>query len=298
MSAGERIAAHEAVVGEGMRIKRALPTVARRLVGPWCFLDHFGPVDVSTSRGMRVGPHPHTGLQTVTWLLEGEVLHRDSLGSEQLIRPGQLNLMTAGQGISHSEESPAAHPPRIHGVQLWIALPEAARRRGPSFNHYASLPQVERDGALITVLAGQALGQRSPAAVHSPLVGLDLSLRPGASLELPLRGDFEHGLLVLGGSVDAGGEPLEPGTLLYLARGHSSVSLSCSAAAHAVLVGGEPFAESVLMWWNFVARTREELSQACRDWNAQAAYLGEVKGYDGARLVAPMPPWAVAPDPA
>lgn len=277
-----------------MRIRRALPARERRLIGAWCFLDHIGPTDIGGTRGLRVGPHPHIGLQTVTWLIQGEVLHRDSLGSLQSIRPGQLNLMTSGRGISHSEESPAAAPGTIHGLQLWIALPDAAMNMAPAFDHYPTLPTVARDGVSVTVLAGEALGERSPAAVHSPLVGLDLLLSPQSSTQLPLNPRFEYGALVMEGSLTACGEELVPGTLLYLGCGRERLPLSSDTGARAALLGGQPFGEPVLMWWNFVARTQAQILQATRDWNARADYLGDVKGYDGERLVAPMPPWASA----
>jgi redox-sensitive bicupin YhaK (pirin superfamily) len=164
----ERIEAVSADIGGDMRVRRALPTRHRRRVGAWCFLDHFGPTDVARSRGMRVGPHPHIGLQTVTWLLDGEALHRDSLGSVQRIEPGALNLMTAGRGISHSEESPEPHSPRLHGVQFWIALPDAARTVAPAFEHHPRVPRVRTGGLRISVLAGELLGERSPARTSTP----------------------------------------------------------------------------------------------------------------------------------
>lgn len=292
MSAAQRIEASAAMLGEGMPIRRALPTKQRRLVGAWCFLDHFGPHDVSHGRGMRVGPHPHIGLQTVTWLLNGEILHRDSLGNEKLIRPGQLNLMTSGRGISHSEESPQPRAPEIHGLQFWIALPESARHMPPGFDHYPELPQSQSDGLHITVFAGEMLGLKSPARVHTRLVGADLALTRGADVALPLAADFEHALLVTQGSIEADGETLTPGTLLYLPCGRDSLRLRSDNAARLALVGGVPFSESALMWWNFVGRSQQELTQACRDWNAGADYFGKVRGYDGAALVAPLPPWA------
>jgi redox-sensitive bicupin YhaK (pirin superfamily) len=294
----QRILARSTEVGEGMRIRRALPTRERRLIGAWCFLDHIGPISLAGTRGLRIGPHPHIGLQTVTWLIEGEVLHRDSLGSVQLITPGELNLMTSGRGISHSEESPSRGPPQIHGLQLWIALPQAARFMAPAFDHYPALPTVARSGVSVTVLAGEALGERSPAAVHSPLVGLDVRMEPGSTTQLPLNPDFEYGTLVTQGALSAAGEPLEPGTLLYLGRGRGALALRSDAGARAVLLGGEPFEGPVLMWWNFVARTQAEILRACQDWNARAGYLGEVKGYDGDRLTAPLPPWAALDPPS
>lgn len=292
----ERIAASAGALGEGMPIRRALPTAQRRLVGPWCFLDHFGPADVGRTPGMRVGPHPHIGLQTLTWLIEGEILHRDSLGSMQAIRPGAVNLMTAGRGISHSEESPQPHPPGLHGVQFWIALPDRARDIAPAFEHHPQVPVIERDGCRVSVLAGEFLGQRSPARVHSPLCGAYVELPAGATLALPLRTGFEHGFIVTHGTVAVGGEALAPGTLLYLPPGAHVVEIvNGPAAAGLVLVGGEPLGEDVLLWWNFVARTREEIWRATRDWNGEAEYFGEVRGYDGKRLVAPPPPWSEPP---
>lgn len=261
------------------------------MVGPWCFLDHFGPVDVSQGRGLRVGPHPHTGLQTVTWLLEGEVLHRDSLGNLQTIVPGQLNLMTAGAGISHSEESPATHGSRLHGVQFWVALPEAQRDGPAAFEHYPELPVVEQDSARVVVLAGAFSGARSPARTYSPIVGLDVALRPGAT-RLALEGDFEHAVLVTEGEALVAGESLAPGTLLYLGRGSGELALAAKSGSRLILVGGKPFEEPILMWWNFVARTKAEVTQACREWNSAAARFGDVRGYDGSRLTAPPPPWA------
>jgi len=294
----DRIAASAVDLGGGMRVRRALPTRQRRLIGAWCFLDHFGPADVSRTSGMRVGPHPHIGLQTLTWLLRGEVLHRDSLGSVQRIEPGAVNLMTAGRGISHSEESPSPHSADLHGVQFWIALPESARRVAPAFDHHPRVPVVQRDGLRVTVLAGEWLGEQSPARIHTPLMGASIAAAAGASAVLPLRPDFEYGAIVthgeafLGTPGDAQAQRVGPGALLYLGSGHGELAVTAgNSDTGIVLVGGEPLAESVLMWWNFVARTRAELTQASRDWNAAAYYLGEVRGYDGPRLVAPLPPW-------
>src|SRR5690606_11676247 len=185
---------------------RLLPHRERRMVGAWCFVDHFVPDDVAGTPGMRIPPHPHTGLQTVTWLLEGEILHRDSLGNVTTARPGQLNIMTAGFGISHSEESPVDHPPVMHGLQLWAALPDATRNGPPAFSHHPELP-VRRDGdATITVVAGEIAGERSPAQVHTPLVAAEIRL--DGTARLPLEPDFEYGMLVLTGTADVGGTPL------------------------------------------------------------------------------------------
>jgi redox-sensitive bicupin YhaK (pirin superfamily) len=285
------IPTRDATLGEGMTIRRALPSVKRRMIGAWCFLDHFGPVDVSRSQGMRVGPHPHTGLQTFTWPLAGEMLHRDSLGYEQIIRPGQVNLMTAGHGISHSEESPMPHSPLLHGAQLWIALPEAQRDCEPAFEHYPNLPLMQREGFRLTLLAGEALGERSPVRVHTPMIGMDLRCSSAAAMSLPLRPDFEYGVLVLDGAAQVNGEALAPGALLDLGSGIANLSVKADAACCLLLIGGAPFGEDVLLWWNFVGRSKQELTQFTREWNAGHARFGEVHGYDGARLTAPETPW-------
>ncbi|MBM2620179.1 pirin family protein [Actinoplanes sp. LDG1-06] len=236
----------------GFAVTRTLPNRGRRMVGAWCFLDAYGPHDLATSEGMRVGPHPHTGLQTVTWLLAGEVLHRDSLGSLQLIRPGQLNLMTAGRGISHSEETPADHTPILHGVQLWVALPHAARDMPPVFAHHADLPVVTEAGLTATVLMGSFAGATSPAQCHTPLVGAELSLASGAESTLSLRPTFEYAFLALDGAPTVDGTTLKPGPLLYLGAGRDSVRVATSSPARLLLLGGEPFEERIVMWWNFV----------------------------------------------
>ena len=285
----QRVTTRDAVLGAGMTIRRALPSRQRRMVGAWCFLDHFGPVDVSRGDGLRVGPHPHIGLQTVTWPLQGEILHRDSLGCTQLIRPGQLNIMTAGCGIVHSEESPVERTSGLHGAQLWIALPDAHRRCQPAFDHHPQLPVVRRDGFVITLLAGEALGERSPARIYSPLVGLDLAASGAAVTTLPLQPVFEYGLLVLEGKVSVEKEPLEIGTFLYLGCGRTALALQATAA-HALLIGGAPFGEEVLLWWNFVARSKAEINAARSDWENNR--FGNVAGYPGPRLAAPPLPWS------
>lgn len=290
MTTTQRLVGKPTMLGDGMTITRTLPAARRRTVGAWCFLDHFGPVTLD-ARGLRVGPHPHIGLQTVTWLLEGEVLHRDSLGSVQHIRPGQLNLMTSGRGISHSEESPVPHPDSLHGAQFWIVLPDSARQCEPAFAHHDSLPVCQHQGLQVTVFIGEMLGLASPAQVYSPLVGAELRAAAATQTALPLRRDFEHGIQVLTGRLSVDGEVLEPGTLLVLEAGRDIVSVQAEAGSCAMLVGGEPFPEEVLMWWNFVGRSKDELMTASREWNAGADYFGEVQGYDGARLSAPMPPW-------
>ncbi len=286
----ERIATRDSMLGEGMTIRRALPARQRRSVGAWCFLDHFGPVDVRAGRGLRVGPHPHIGLQTFTWPIAGEILHRDSLGHEQLIRPGQVNLMTAGRGIAHSEESPTERSPLLHGAQLWIALPASHRHMEPDFAHYPAVPVLARDGFQLTVLAGTLLGERSPVTVYSPLTGLEL-LTDGGATRLPLDPGFEHAALMLEGTARIGGEALAPGELLHFGPGRQHLDVAADGAARLLLLGGEPLPEPPLLWWNFVAGSREDITRATLDWNAGRRF-GEVHGYDGARLTAPLPPWA------
>ena len=281
----ERLEARTAEIGGGLTIRRALPNRQRRTVGAWCFLDHAGPMEFAADGGMHVGPHPHIGLQTFTWLIEGEVVHRDSLGNEQLITPGQVNLMTAGVGIAHAEDSAPGRAGRLHAAQLWIALPEGERRRPPAFRNYPRLPLIERGGFSVRVLAGSAFGESSPAEVHTPLVGLDLSATGRAELRLPLTAAFEHAALVLAGTAGVAGESLAPGTLLYFAPGREELLLSTGAAARILLIGGTPFGEEILVWWNFVARTREEMAAATRDWNA--GRFGAVHGSPAPALVAP-----------
>lgn len=284
----ERLEARHAVIGDGFEIRRAVPNRHRRMVGAWCFLDHAGPVDYAAGRGLNIGPHPHIGLQTFTWMIEGDVLHRDSLGCEQWIHPGQVNLMTAGRGIAHSEESPADRAGRFHSTQLWIALPDHERHREPDFRHYPELPVIGRGGFRITVLAGACAGERSPARVYTPLVGLDVATRGSARAVLPLDPAFEHAALTLEGAPALDDESLQPGTLLYLGRGRESLGLDSIAPSRMLLIGGAPFGEEILVWWNFVARTTDELEAATRDWIEDRRY-GEVRGARGTPLVAPDP---------
>ncbi len=184
----------EVLLGESTRVRRLLPTLGRRLVGAWAFVDHYGPDDVAAGAGMQVAPHPHTGLQTVSWLLEGSVHHRDSLGSDVQFGPGELALMTAGHGIAHSEQSPVVHPRYLHGAQLWVVLPDAHRETAPAFEHHGTLPGWTSDGATATVLMGSFGGATSPGVTYTPLVGVDLALTAGAEVEhlaVPERGALD-----------------------------------------------------------------------------------------------------------
>jgi redox-sensitive bicupin YhaK (pirin superfamily) len=282
----ERLESQRAKVGEGFEIRRALPNRHRRMVGAWCFLDHAGPADYPAGRGLVIGPHPHIGLQTFSWMIEGEILHTDSLGCRQWIHPGQVNLMTAGRGIAHAEESPADAAGRFQLAQLWIALPDSERHREPSFHHYPELPVIDRGGFRITVLAGTFAGERAPAEVFSPLVGLDLAAHGPARAELALEAAFEYGAMTLEGEATVAGERLAAGALLYFDAGRERLALETDAAARLLLLGGRPFGEDVLLWWNFVARTYGEMEQATRDWTLGGRF-GEVRGARGAPLVAP-----------
>lgn len=272
----ERIPSRNSQLGDSLTIRRVLPTRERRMVGAWCFLDHAGPMDYGPGAGLAVGPHPHIGLQTFSWMIDGEILHRDSLGYEQIIRPGQVNLMTAGRGISHSEDAVNDEAGRIHLAQLWIALPDSQRHRQPAFEHYPDLPRVHADGVDITLLAGKAYGHEAPARVYTPLLGLDLYAVEAARTEVPLEPAFEHAALVLEGSAGVEGEALQPGTLLYLGTGRSSLDVSLAAASRLLLIGGTPFEEEVLLWWNFVARTPAEIETALDDWNAGQRFAREI----------------------
>jgi quercetin 2,3-dioxygenase len=286
----------EVILGESTRVRRLLPTLGRRMVGAWAFVDHYGPDDISDGAGMQVAPHPHTGLQTVSWLLEGEVHHRDSLGSDVQFGPCQLALMTAGHGIAHAEQSPVAHPRFLHGAQLWVALPDAHRETAPAFEHHATLPGWTSDGLTTTVLMGSFGGATSPGTAHTPLVGVDLDVAAGADIEVPLDPDFEYGLLASSGSVTVEGAPLGRGAMLYLGTGRSSLRLTAAEASRLLLLGGAPFEEHLVMWWNFVGRTGEEIADYAEQWNAESARFGAVVGYDGARLEAPpLPPVPLKP---
>lgn len=258
----------------GAAVRRVLPRRAHRTIGAWCFFDHFGPTG-SGAGGLQIGPHPHIGLQTVTWLLSGRVLHRDSLGSEQLIRPGQLNVMTAGAGIAHAEETPPGEETTVHGVQLWIAQPEATRHGAPAFEHHAELPVVGLAAGRATVLSGDLGGARSPARQDTDLVGAQLDLGRGRS-SVVLRTAFEHGVVPLTGPATLDGQSVEPGTMGYLGPGRTEVAIGADAPVVLMLVGGTPLPEPVLMGWNFVARTRQEIDQAHADWAAHHRRFGPV----------------------
>jgi quercetin 2,3-dioxygenase len=280
---------HDVPLGRYTTVRRLLPQRPRRMVGAWCFVDQFGPDDVAGRPGMQVAPHPHTGLQTVTWLAEGAILHRDSLGHRQLIEPGQLNLMTSGRGIAHSEESPPDHPSVMHGLQLWVALPDAARHQAPRFEHHPTMPQLPVGDSLATVVVGELAVTRSPAATHTPLVGAELMVPAGGRAHIPLNPAYEHAILSMAGAADVAGVRVEPGALFYLGLGRASVDLFAARPARLFLLGGEPFDEPLVMWWNFVGRGHDEVAEFRADWAAHRRF-GAVDGYAGDRLPAPEMP--------
>lgn len=284
----EVLSSREAEVGR-FHVRRALPRRGRRTVGPWCFVDHMGPAPVTEEQGLDVAPHPHTGLQTVTWLFAGEALHRDSLGTEQVIAPGQLNLMTAGHGVAHSEEATGRYRGELHGIQLWVAQPERTRHGEAAFEHHADLPELDIGAATVTVLVGDLAGIASPASHESDIVGVDLALRSGQAL-VPLEATREHALVVVEGVVEVEGRPVTPGHLAYLGVGHDECRMAAREPARVLLLGGAPFAERLLMWWNFVGRTHEEITRAYEAWMAgEDRFPGVASPL--ARIEPGPPPW-------
>jgi redox-sensitive bicupin YhaK (pirin superfamily) len=263
----------EAVVG-ALTVRRALPQKARRTVGAWCFADHMGPAEVTADGQVDIGPHPHMGLQTVTWLLSGELLHRDSLGSEQPIKPGQLNLMTAGRGVSHAEEEARGYRGEVHGIQLWVAQPSSTRHGDPAFEHHSSLPAADLKGGTATVLIGTFADVSSPARRDSDHLGVDLDLH-GPSL-VPLNPGYEYGIIVLLGALEVEGRTVTPGHLAYLGTGRAECAFEAREPTRALLLGGLPFEEQVVMWWNFVGRDRDEMVEAYRHWSADDGWFGQV----------------------
>jgi redox-sensitive bicupin YhaK (pirin superfamily) len=296
----EPLLPRDVVLGRTTHVRRVLPNKSRRMVGAWCFLDHYGPDDVRASGGMWVPPHPHTGLQTVTWLFEGLGRHTDSLGSDQLIRPGQLNVMTAGHGICHAEVSPDDAPRVLHGVQLWVCLPDEVRdSTPPDFTHLADLPTYTEGGVTLQVLVGELAGEVSPAPAFTPLVGAEIRLRPGASAMLPLDPEFEHGVLTVAGELLVGGRTVPVGQMAYLGGGRHGLLVEApqdgTGEVVLLLLGGTPFEEEIVMWWNFIGRSHEEVVEQREAWNGAGVSwtpprYGEVKGFDGDRLLAPPMP--------
>ncbi|ETZ48738.1 pirin family protein [Mycobacterium avium MAV_120809_2495] len=270
-------------------MQRTLPQRERSLIGAWCFIDHYGPAHTR----MDVPPHPHTGLQTVSWLFSGEVEHRDSAGVHAAVRPGELNLMTAGAGICHSEVSVGSGA--LHGVQLWVALPDSDRDTARDFAHYAPAP-ISLAGAQARVFLGELHGSRSPVRTFTPLVGAQIDLGAGAQLDLDLDPDFEHGLLCDAGAVHVDEKPLSVAELAYLGPGRAAVQLrnAGDTPGRVLLLGGTPFPEQLVMWWNFVGRSHEDIVGYRRLWEDGDERFGAVRGYRGALSRLPAPPLPTA----
>jgi len=254
----------------GFEVRRALPARERQMVGPFIFFDQMGPGEFLTGKGLDVRPHPHIGLSTVTYLFEGEILHRDSLGSAQPIRPGELNWMTAGRGIVHSERTDAAlrdRPRRMFGIQSWVALPKDAEETAPAFAHHGAgaLPFADDQGVRLRLIAGEGWGLKAPVAVSSPLFYADAVLAPGARLPLP-DGHEERGAYVVEGSVEVAGTTFEAGRMLVFRAGDALALAAGGQGARLLLLGGAAMDGPRYLYWNFVASSRERLEQAKADW--------------------------------
>lgn len=281
----------------GLFVTRLIPQGGRRTIGAWCFLDHIGPATFEAgSKGMQVGAHPHTNLQTFTWMLAGEIWHQDSLGFRQLIRPKQVNLMTAGtgdeRGIAHTEQTPEGVG-EIHAVQLWIALP-MNKVIEPDFQHYPELPEWEEDGVRYLLTTGSYRGRTAPTTQHSPLLGVDIRCAHAAALDIPAEKSWEYGVLVLAGKAVIGGETFGPDELAFIAADQAErFRIEAEAGSHLLLLGGEPLPHPTVMWWNFVADSREALCRAVADWNAGSLRFGreiDLAGTPLKRLPAPEVP--------
>jgi redox-sensitive bicupin YhaK (pirin superfamily) len=266
------------------------------MVGPWCFLDRFGPLTFEDEQPMRVPPHPHIGLQTVSWLLEGEIQHTDSLGSKATLFPGGVNVMTAGRGIAHAEVTPPSNSGKLNGVQLWVALPDEHRHTSPVFTSIEQVPQLEEKSGVIQLFAGTYQGIPSSAPYFSPILGMDVQIHAHQSQVLILNPHFEHALMILDGECCLESQPLSPKNLYYLGTCRESLKLNSQDGCRVLLIGGLPFPEKILMWWNFVARTPEEILQAREDWESNLRF-GEVKNSDLDRLSSPTPSRFAAPNP-
>jgi quercetin 2,3-dioxygenase len=274
---------------DAMRVRRTLPQLTRSFVGAWCFIDHYGPEPIVRSGGMDVPPHPHTSLQTVSWLFAGEIEHRDSGGVHGLVRPGEVNLMTSGAGIAHSEVS-TPQATLLHGLQLWVALPSTSAHIERDFQHH--VPDLVTDGRVASrLLIGSLAGISSPVRTETPLLAAELTLAAGATWEAEVSPGFEHGVLVDTGRVELDGVPLNNAVLGVRDAGSDHVRLHnpTDGPARVMLLGGEPFDEGIVMWWNFIARTHDEIAELRAEWNAGGERFGHVAGYRGAvpRLTAP-----------
>ena len=251
----------------GFKVRRVLPGKQRTMVGPFIFVDEFGPARLEVGQAMDVRPHPHINLATVTWLFEGAIDHRDSLGTYATIRPGQVNLMTAGRGIAHSERSPQterAAGPTMYGMQTWLALPDGREEIDPAFEAQTALPLIEAGGASARVIMGELWGERAPTTCHATTVYAEIVLTPGGSIPIDAEAD-ERAVMLVGGEASVGGVDLELYALAVLAPG-AALKLASPTGARVMLLGGEAFATPRHVWWNFVSSSRERINQAKDDW--------------------------------
>lgn len=280
----------------GIPVARLLPQGKRRTIGAWCFLDHAGPAEFAEDQlGLQVGAHPHTNLQTFTWMLEGEVWHQDSLGFRQLIKPKQVNLMTAGtgdhRGICHTEQTPAGVK-SLHAVQLWIALP-MNQEIEPDFKNYPELPEWEDNGVRYIVTTGSYAGRTAPTKQYSPLLGLDMQFSQEKQVDIATKQGWEYGVLVLSGSLKIGDSVFHADELAFIEpQSATHFTVEASENTHIMLLGGEPLPHPTLIWWNFVADSREALCRAVTDWNNMSSRFGDIdlSGTPLKRLVAPEVP--------
>jgi len=275
-------------------VRRTLPHRDRSFIGAWCFADHYGPQPVAAdgSGGMDVPPHPHTGLQTVSWLFSGRIEHRDTGGVVATVEPGEMNLMTAGDGIAHSEVS-TRDTTVLHGVQLWVVLPEADRATVRGFDHHVPpVIPLPDDRGEVRVFLGSLPGLgSSPVTTFTPLLGAQLDLAAGVDVSLPVDPGFEHGVLLDTGQVRVGGAELAGGDLACVDAGAEALSLTTGPdGARVVLLGGEPYDEEIVMWWNFVGRDHDEVARAREQWEATSDRFGVVPGYIGDTDRVPAPP--------
>lgn len=281
MTKVEIITSREVPLGgpRSMTVHRTLPQRQRSTIGAWCFVDHYGPDDVSATGGMDVAPHPHTGLQTVSWLFRGEITHHDSADNHAVVKPGEANFMTAGSGICHSEVS-TQDTTTLHGVQLWVALPNDARGTNPGFDHYKP-KAVQLDGGHALVFIGELFDSTSPVRMFTPLVGAEIHIKPGATITIEVDPKFEHGFLLDTGELTVGGTTVKRTELAYTGVGENTIKLHNPGTEESrlVLIGGEPLTEDLVMWWNFIGRSTEEIAQFRKEWEEESDRFGNVHGY-------------------
>lgn len=276
-----------------MTVRRTLPHKDRSFVGAWCFVDHYGPDDVAATGGMDVPPHPHTGLQTVSWLFEGEIEHRDSGGVHAMVRPGEVNLMTGGRGIAHSEVS-TPQTAVLHGVQLWVVLPTADADAARRFQHHAAALAPVADGVQARVFLGELAGLSSPVETFTPLLGAEVHLDAGTTWRPAVDPAFEHAVLIDRGAVRFHGTDLLTAHLGVVDCGRDSLEIAAEEPTRLLLLGGTPYTEEVVMWWNFIAPDHDGIERAREEWQAASDRFGAVEGYQGEpqRLPAPSLPRA------